>query len=613
FFLVEGADRFGSGSLRLTARQGIEVLGVSLDRLGPLYRFLAERVPRALDGNRCGFGGALCCPRTGLCTRQAFDIREWLGKAADRARECCSPVGTTLKMTFSGCGQDCALASISDLGFIASVKNGRRGFRIYSHPRPGTPQPRSLLLYDWVPCESVSGLLRSMESVLADLGDALGSSKGAVSVLAESIGVEKFVGLVTSRLGNMCAGHEVSPIPNEKHPDRIDPSPTPMEDWVVSKFQVHPQIQNDLFTLGLTPPLGILERDSLRRLMTTLLQQPSLEIRLGVRRNMYLSGIPGPQVAQVARALLPSGILERTNGLSHVLSCPGPDSCAAAICNAPGLAQELIKEIRADERLSQLKHISINISGCPTNCSRHLSAAIGLSGALGDLFGKPAPWYDIWLGGEVREGRTLPAVHAGKLVAAHVVPWLKEFLSPIRDADESVLDYLHAKDSLERAADLIRRYNEEATQNGINLAFFNDFGKTAPFGPPLSVRIRAENYQRNPAGHHLERALVFRRKLPELTRDLDRDALLGAIFRESCLAMAHVMKVDAEREEPPLEALGRALAATGAIPSAEAISMLEAVQSHGWSLVPYRKEILFLNYHVEKLFRASRPGNEKAR
>ncbi|HLP42919.1 MAG TPA: hypothetical protein VK465_15525, partial [Fibrobacteria bacterium] len=35
FFLVEGADRFGSGSLRLSARQGIEVLGVSLDRLGP--------------------------------------------------------------------------------------------------------------------------------------------------------------------------------------------------------------------------------------------------------------------------------------------------------------------------------------------------------------------------------------------------------------------------------------------------------------------------------------------------------------------------------------------------------------------------------------------------
>lgn len=617
FCLVEAAERFGDGALRILPRQGIEFLGIPLGRLVALYRFLAKRMPHILPDDASALESAQCCPRSGLCQYQAFDIREWIGKEKEKEKwtdTAGSPGAAKVpRLAVSGCGNDCGLATLSDLGLIASMKAGKQGFRVYTHPRPGVPRPRSHKLYDWVPGESVSNLIRSIEAVHADLGGGQDGHWGGVSALAESIGLGKFRALVESRLGKE-AGELVAPVEPAGHPQpRASVCLPPQEDWIFSKFQVCRQIQDEMFTLGITPPLGILERENLRKLVDTLVELPSVSIRLGVRRDMYLGDIPGPRLSWMVKSLLPTGMLGKTEGLSHVLTCPGPESCSAALCNAPGLTKSLVEEIKSDEALSKLRNIPISVDGCPTNCSRHLSAAIGFSGSLRYLLGKPAPCYDVWLGGTVREGRTRPALHIGKLLAIQVIPWLKEFMGPVTEGGEAFLEYVHEKGGLQRAAELIRRYTAEAARSGVNYNVFIDIGMAAPFSPSYSVKSRAEGYNRDPAAHHLERANALRRRLPELKGEMEREAILAAVFRESCLALAQILGIGAgpAQNDVPMEALEQALARAGTEPAAEGLSILDAAQRNGKNLEPYRKEILFLNYHVEKLFQSARPGRLK--
>lgn len=613
FSLVEAAERFGDGGIRIFPRQGIEFLGVPLGRLVALYRFLAKRMPHVLPEEATSLEGAQCCPRSGLCQYQAFDIRDWIAKEKGKAPEDSSGTGRGPKLAISGCGNDCGLATLSDLGLIASLKEGREGFRVYTHPRPGVPRPRSLKLYDWVPSESVSNLIHCIETIHAELDGGQDSLSGGVSALAESIGLGKFRALVESRLGKE-AGEFVAPVePGGPAQPRKTACLPPPDEWVFSKFQVCRQNQDEMFSLGITPPLGILERENLRKLVDTLVELPSVSIRIGVRRDMYLGDIPGPRLSWVVKSLLPTGMLGKTEGLSHVLTCPGPESCSAALCNAPGLTKSLIEEIKTDEGLSKLRNIPISVGGCPTNCSRHLSAAIGFSGSLRYLLGKPAPCYDVWLGGTVREGHTRPALHIGKLLAIQVIPWLKEFMGPVVEGGDAFLEYVHEKGGLQRGAELVRRFTAEAARSGISYNVFIDIGMAAPFSPAYSVKSRAEGYRRDPATHHLERANALRRRLPELTGELEREAVLAAVFRESCLALAHILGIGGgtAQNEVPIEALERALASAGTEPAAEGLSILDAAQRNGKNLEPYRKEILFLNYHVEKLFQSARPGRIK--
>lgn len=607
FRLAEAADRFGDGRLRLLPRQGIEFLGVPLRRLAPLYRQLVKRISQTLVGSRDPMDAAFLCPRSGLCAKQAFDIRDWMGKAGVPGPEAGTPSASSIKLAFSGCGTDCGLASLSDLGFIASIKDGRRGFRVYAHSHPRVPRPRSLMLYDWVPAESVPGLIRAIAGIKADLGSGPDGPGSEVSDLAESIGLDGFRALVAGRLGEQADALRAG---EDSFPARA-PDPPAQAAWVISKYQVLRQADRNYCSLRITPPLGILDQDGLRRITNTLVSHPSLEIRLGFRRDLYLCHIPNARLSLIINNLVNGGILGRIKDLAHVLCCQGPEACPAALCNAPGLARSLIAAIKTDEALSRLQDIPIHVDGCPTNCSRHRFAGIGFSGSQQYILGKPAPCYDVWLGGSVGEGITQPAIHVGKLPVARVIPWLKSFLSPVSEGGKAFQDYLHAQGGLKKAAELIRSHSIEATRNRISFSLFTDLEMSASFSPPFSAKSRADGYRLDPASHRVNRLLTLRRKQAEVSGEPEREAMLAAIFRESCLAMAHILGLDAEPENIPMEAIERALESSGSEPAAEGMHILDTVLRHGRKLEPYRKEILNLSYHVEKLFRSARPGRVK--
>ena len=110
-----------------------------------------------------------------------------------------------------------------------------------------------------------------------------------------------------------------------------------------------------------------------------------------------------------------------------VVSCPGADTCNLAVTQSRGLASA-IGEALEEEGLGEVGGIRINISGCTNSCGQHHIADIGFMGVERRAGGRPAPGYQMFLGGslgdnEIQFGKKalrLPAKNAAKAAVSIV-------------------------------------------------------------------------------------------------------------------------------------------------------------------------------------------------
>ncbi len=83
-----------------------------------------------------------------------------------------------------------------------------------------------------------------------------------------------------------------------------------------------------------------------------------------------------------------------------VVACPGADTCNLAVTQSRGLAADIGRALE-EAGLADVGGVRINISGCTNSCGQHHIADIGFHGAERRAHGRPAPGYQLLLGGHV--------------------------------------------------------------------------------------------------------------------------------------------------------------------------------------------------------------------
>lgn len=111
--VAEAADRFGSGALHLTSRQGIEIPDVASGRLTGLKEFLA---PHGIGFGVCGptVRGVTACQGCRVCPNGVIDSAS-LAIAVDRAFYG-KQAPHKFKVGISGCANNCLKAEENDFG-----------------------------------------------------------------------------------------------------------------------------------------------------------------------------------------------------------------------------------------------------------------------------------------------------------------------------------------------------------------------------------------------------------------------------------------------------------------------------------------------------------------
>ncbi len=161
--LAEFSERFceegeypgggGRGMGHVTTRQDFQFHFVRLARVPEAMRHLARAGLTTREACYNTVRNITGCPLAGACGTEAFDITPYAQAATELflRNPICQNLPRKFKIAFSGCASDCALGAMHDIGAVAQVRDGERGFRVWvggglgNSPRPAT------LLYDFVP------------------------------------------------------------------------------------------------------------------------------------------------------------------------------------------------------------------------------------------------------------------------------------------------------------------------------------------------------------------------------------------------------------------------------------------------------------------------------
>lgn len=423
---AEVADTYGNGTLHLTSRQDLQVHGVMLSGIPAAVEQLTDAGLSTKGGGGNTVRNIAACFQAGVCPDEVFDVTPHAISLTESLLG--DPLSFQLprkyKIACSGCGRDCAGATVTDLGFISKRLAGENGFAVYVAGGMGAHSRLGRLIEEFVPAAAAVKVAEAVKRVFDKHGNRKNRHRARLRFLIEDLGFEAFEKLYRAELG------EVVGRPLET--GRSSSSPR-------STGQVLPQKQSGLSSIEIAPPLGVIQAGQLRELAGIVERYGEKRVRATGWQTAVLRGVTAEDVEALTAELTSIGLWsEEPPILRHMLTCAGASTCRLGICLSRGLARA-IRTALIESGLhldAATGEITIHISGCPNSCGHHPIAPIGLFGAARRVNGRLAPHYIVQLGGHVEEGRTQLASGAHAIPARNVPSFLVDFLRAFENSGQ---------------------------------------------------------------------------------------------------------------------------------------------------------------------------------
>src|SRR5215469_7890681 len=197
--LAELSEEYSDGIAHVTTRQDFQLHFVHIEDTPSIMRRLAAVgiTTREACGNTVR--NVTGCPVAGVCRTEAFDVTPYAKALAYflLGHPDTQNFGRKFKISFSGCAEEaCALAHLHDIGAVAAIRDGKRGFAFYVGGGLGTVPQQAKLLSDFVSEEELLPLSQAICRVFARLGEKKNRNTARLKFVIQKIGLEEFKRIV---------------------------------------------------------------------------------------------------------------------------------------------------------------------------------------------------------------------------------------------------------------------------------------------------------------------------------------------------------------------------------------------------------------------------------
>ncbi|BCL81188.1 sulfite reductase subunit beta [Ktedonobacteria bacterium brp13] len=418
---------YGSGSIRLTTRQSIQLHGVLKGNVKATIQGINATLLSTLaacgDVNR----NVMACPAP-AANRTHAQIQEIAHKLAmhlapktkayheiwldgekvqdseqDEQNETVEPMyGQTylprkFKVGVAYPEDNCIDVYTQDIGLIARVDGEQLiGFTLVIGGGMGSTHGKTethpLLAQPFADI-SVEQALQVAETIITvqrDYGDRTNRKHARMKYVVEERGIPWFRAQVEQRLGYSLND------PSEIHFSEAD-----------DHLGWHQQADGRWY-LGLHITNGRIKDTEERKLKSGLravIEQFSqnINVRLTAQQNIILTDIEEEQRKAIEEQLQSFGIAtapESAGAYRFAMACPALPTCGLAVAEAERVFPDIVKQFEADLKDLGLEHeqISFRMTGCPNGCARPYMGDIGFVGRSKDL-------YNVHLGGDFNNTR----------------------------------------------------------------------------------------------------------------------------------------------------------------------------------------------------------------
>ena len=398
--------------IHLTTRQTIQLHDLSLDAVCDIMR-------DAMDFGLYTRGGGGNYPRnvslsamSGVEIGEAFDVTPYAMQVGEVFIKNAASyhLPRKLKVSFSNSDQDTSCATINDLGFVATIKEGKPFFRVYIAGGLGK-DPAKAIEYPHLiePCEAMY-YVEAMLRTFIELGDYQNRATARTRYIPRKIGEDAFLEAFEKHVERVKKIEEYT---------KIEPIITKEEPWDAepNTHNRKAQKQPGLYSILIHPPFGVLTSDVLEQIVqylkkiTDAKQESSPEnvipkdygrnllpqVRLSMEEEMYIRNLTLDQANDLLEIVAGENL--ETN-LSFGFSCIGVPTCQIGILESRELLKAILTAVR-NQGLDENLYPQIHISGCPNSCGRHQIAPLGFVGKKQFMNGAVHDVYEIYVGGKL--------------------------------------------------------------------------------------------------------------------------------------------------------------------------------------------------------------------
>lgn len=404
----------------LTTRENVQFHHVPLDEVPELLRLIGDAglTTREACGNTVR--NVVAHPSAGVSKDEVFDVTPY---AAAYARYFLRHPTTQnmprkSKTAFSGSEKDEAMTPFHDVGLIARVRDGKRGFKIVVGGGLSTMPQMAETLTEFVPVEKY---LLHAEAALRVFNrqdeERKNLMKARIKFTIKRLGIEKFREMVDEELKGDWANKKIDLdsllfIEDESKdapeiPDNLLPEPAGDADYDHWKSSVvETQRQSGFNMVYVRVERGDIFEEQWQPLADIAREFAGGRARIDQQQNIVFRWVRDESIYSLYRALKEIGLANTgRETIRDIVTCPGTDSCKLGITSSMGLNKALGEKLdNMDLSDSLVSQIHIKASGCPNSCGQHHVANIGFHGAVMKGGGGQVPAYELFLGGASTDG-----------------------------------------------------------------------------------------------------------------------------------------------------------------------------------------------------------------
>jgi len=410
--IADLAEKIAHNNAHITTRQDLQIHYVKLENTPMLMRRLAAVgvTTREACGNT--IRNVTASPSAGVDPQEAFDVTPYAhAMMAHLIRNpICQNLPRKFKIAFDGGGVMTALPMLHEIGLVARIQNGKRGFKVYIGGGLGSSPRVAKLLNEFMAEEELIPWANAILQVFDRLGERKIRSKARMKFLIDKFGFEKFKGMIENER------KEIQVLPEwndylkhlkdweEKAPSVAESPPvaeTP-EFLAWKKTNVWPQKQKGYSMAEIRLTTGDMLPTQMRAVAKILKNFADGHLRFMVHQNFLIRWIRDQDLPALHQELKLIGMVKKdAQTIYDVTACPGTDTCRLGISSSMGLARVIEKRLYQENGAIQTaaRDLRIKISGCPNSCGQHHLASLGFYGGAIPVNGHTVPAFQLMLGG----------------------------------------------------------------------------------------------------------------------------------------------------------------------------------------------------------------------
>lgn len=426
-FIADCVEKYDISMIHLTTCQTVQFHNLDKETV-------CELAEAALDNGIITRGGGgdfprnvMCSPLSGVDAEENFDVIPYAKKTADYLLGLINKVKLPrkLKVCYSNTDRNETHATFRDLGFVAK-KNGL--FDVYAAGGLGLKPKFGIKVLEDIEPSKVLYAVKTMVDIFTTYGNYEKRSASRSRFLQDTLGEEGLQKEFKSRFEKniLQGGLDIEDISNVQYDcDSITSfEGTSNGDNIKDNPRIIAQKQKGLYAVHYHPIGGLVPTDFFKRIYDAIAlfrgsseedNDYDIKLRLSPDQGMYIINLTAAEAVKMLE-LTSDGAMNR---FECSTSCIGADICQVGI----GKSQELLKKCVArvrEENFADGVLPSVHISGCPSSCSAHQVADIGLRGGMKQSPDGPKPAFALFAKGCDRQGEERMGDELGVLIVDEI-------------------------------------------------------------------------------------------------------------------------------------------------------------------------------------------------